>query len=353
MEDSSALISIIIPVYNAERYLSQCLESILNQTYKRLEIICVNDGSSDNSIEILKQNKNKDDRIIIIDKMNEGVSVARNIALQKARGHYVMFIDADDWIDSETCEKAVSEMKRTDADVVMWSYISEHGTSQIPKMIFPEDTIFERKAVRKNIHRRLIGICGEEMEHPELADSLCTVWGKLYKTELILKNDISFVNLKKIGTYEDGMFNLEVFYYVKRAAYINNCFYHYRRENGTSVTSGYRQNLFRQWQNLFQLMHKYIEEKKLPDIYNVALYNRIALSIIGLGLNELEHECSIRSKIKTIRKILSIDYYRDAYKRLDLRYFPIHWKLFYCFAKQRNAIGVYALLCVIKRIISK
>jgi glycosyltransferase involved in cell wall biosynthesis len=353
MEDSSSLISIIIPVFNAEQYLTQCLESVLNQTYKRLEVICVNDGSCDNSIEILNQFQNKDDRIIIIDKMNEGVSAARNIALQKAQGNYVMFIDADDWIDSDTCETALFEMKRTNSDVVMWSYTSEHETNQVPKMIFPEDTVFERKAVRKKIHRRLIGIYGEELAHPELADSLCTVWGKLYKKELILKNNISFIDLKKIGTYEDGIFNLEVFYYVNKAAYINKCFYHYRRENNSSVTSGYRQSLFSQWQNLFRIMYEYIDEKKLPDIYTIALNNRIAMSILGLGLNELGHDCSARKKIKTIRKMLSIEYYREAYKKLDMRYFPIHWKIFYCFAKQRNAVGVYALLNIIKRIISR
>lgn len=352
--ENNPLISVIIPVYNAEKYLEQCLESVLNQTYKELEVICINDGSSDNSIKILKQYAEKHSRIIVVDKDNEGVSAARNIGLKKAQGDYLMFVDADDWIDCDTCEKAVLAMINTGSDVVIWSYISEHESKKIKKELFHADNIvFDKKDVRNKIHRRFIGVCGEELGHPELADSLCTVWGKLYKRKLILDNDISFIDLEQIGTYEDGMFNLEAFYYVQKAMYLNKNYYHYRRENTASVTSGYRSQLYKQWQNLFKLMADYIAEKNLPDVYKIALSNRIALSILGLGLNELECQCSAKKKIKNIKKILSTDKYREAYQTLDLKYFALHWKLFYYFAKKGNAVGVYLLLVAIKRIISK
>lgn len=348
-----SLISIIIPVYNAEQYIAQCLESIISQTYKEIEILCINDGSSDNSIKILNEYKNKDSRIVVLDKENEGVSKTRNIGLKKAKGEYLMFVDADDWIDCDTCENAELAMQKNDCDVVLWSYISESQSRQSKKMLFPNDITFEKKEVREKIHRRLIGICDEELTHPELADSLCTVWGKLYKKEIILENNISFVDLAQIGTYEDGIFNLEVFYYVNRAIYLNKTFYHYRRENENSITSKYREKLFSQWQNLFWLMENYIEEKDLSNTYNRALSNRISLSILGLGLNELACQCSSFEKIKKIRKILINKRYREAYKNLELQYFPFYWKVFYGLAKCGNALGVYLLLAVIKKIISR
>ena len=99
------MITVIIPIYNVSKYLKNCLESVINQTYKNLEIICVNDGSTDNSLEILKEYKERDERIIIIDKKNAGVSAARNDGIEKASGEYLFCVDGDDYIDEDFFEK--------------------------------------------------------------------------------------------------------------------------------------------------------------------------------------------------------------------------------------------------------
>ena len=119
------LVSVIIPVYNVERYLAQCLDSVSHQTYQNLEIICVNDGSRDGSPDILRRYADEDARIQVIDKANGGVSRARNDALDCARGEYIMFVDSDDWVEPDACENAVNAMREYDADIVMWSYVSE------------------------------------------------------------------------------------------------------------------------------------------------------------------------------------------------------------------------------------
>ena len=93
------MISVIVPVYNVENYLGKCLDSLINQTYKDIEIICINDGSTDNSLNILREYEQMDSRIIIIDQKNGGLSNARNIGLKEAAGEYIMFVDSDDWID--------------------------------------------------------------------------------------------------------------------------------------------------------------------------------------------------------------------------------------------------------------
>ena len=126
------------------------------------------------------------------------------------------------------------------ADIVMWSYVSEYGESNSSKTIFPDNCVFERQEILDRLHRRLIGIVGEELEHPELADAICPVWGKLYKRSLIVQSGATFIDLAEIGTYEDGMFNLETFLYANKMVYLNQFQYHYRRSNTTSVTSVYR-----------------------------------------------------------------------------------------------------------------
>ena len=351
--EEKPLVSIIVPIFNVEKYLSECIDSILSQTYENIEIILIDDGSTDKSAEICDKYALKDKRVRVIHKINGGVSAARNDALQQANGQLIMFVDSDDWINSETCETAVSTMQESGADVVMWTYISENNGNQSPKIIFGSDTIFEGTNVKEKLHRRLFGLTGEELANPELADSLCPVWGKLYKKELILDNNISFVDLSEIGTYEDGLFNIEVFSQVEKAVYLNKCFYHYRKENSSSVTSGYRKDLFEKWQHLFDLMQEYIAENNLPSDYQAALNNRIALSIVGLGLNIMSCDCSATKKIRMIKEIIKSERYKNAYKDLCFRYFPVHWKLFYGCAKYRSAFGVFILLRIIQKIISR
>lgn len=348
----NALISVVIPVYNAESYLSKCLDSILDQTYSNLEIICVNDGSPDNSLEVLRKYEQKDARIRVIDKENGGVSAARNNGLAVASGEYVMFVDADDWIDIETCQIAVNAMTDYQVDVVLWSYVSENHGNQSFKKLFDGDTVFEEEMCKQRLHRRFVGIAGDELAHPELADALCPVWGKLYKREAIQKSGAKFVDLAEIGTYEDGLFNLEVFGEVKKAVYLDRCFYHYRRDNTGSATSKYNPNLFNQWQNLYRRMQDYITKHYLPDKYSQALENRRALGMLGMGLNILCSDFSVKKKIQCIRDILNDKRYVEAYHRLDFRFFPIHWKVFYGCAKLRIATGVYILGRVIRWIIT-
>ena len=115
------MITVIIPIYNVSKYLKNCLESVINQTYKNLEIICINDGSTDNSLGILKEYKERDERIIIIDKKNAGVSAARNDGIEKASGEYLFCVDGDDYIDEDFFEKFYNNAKKNDSDLVVLS----------------------------------------------------------------------------------------------------------------------------------------------------------------------------------------------------------------------------------------
>ena len=345
---SEATVSIIVPVYNAEQYLSECLDSLLGQTYKKIEILCVNDGSKDNSLQILREYQKRDVRIKVIDKINKGVSRARNDAIRAATGEYIMYVDSDDWLDNKACETILKKMVETNADVILFPYIRENVNSSLKKEIYGEDEIiYDEIEVRRKLHRRYIGALGKELAKPENVDALCPVWGKMYKTDIIKENNIQFIDLEKIGTYEDGMFNLYYFEYVTKAVYYNKYFYHYRKTNNQSITTRYNEKLYIQWNCLFDLMEKYIAKKELSKEYKEALNNRISLSILGLGLNIIASDYNCIRKIQEISKIISSERYRNAYKNLQFKHFPIYRRLFYKFAKYRFAPGIYMLLKVI------
>ena len=338
-------VSIIVPVYNVERYLRQCLDSLVDQTYQNIEIICVDDGSTDASSEILTEYALKNSKVRVIRQENSGLSVARNVGFSFATGEYVMYVDSDDWIDVCTCEKAVFKAEEHAADLVMWPYIREFPNRSAPKVIFSEEKTFHAAECRE-LQRRMVGLLGTELAHPENADALCTVWGKLYLRELIAQNDIHFTDLQRIGTYEDGLFNLHYLAHVKNATYIPDYLSHYRKNSG--MTSKYRKELAAQWKNLFSDMRGYIEKGGYGSDFEQALNNRISLSIIGLGLNAVA--LTNRKALAEIRNILSDKEYRAAVKTLPMRYFPPHWWVFFACCKLDFSVGVFVLLKCMERI---
>lgn len=349
---SKPLISIIVPVYNTEKYLDKCLDSLVNQTYYNIEIICINNGSTDNSINILEQYQKNDPRVKVINTVNEGVSIARNVGLKEVHGEYIMFVDSDDWTNLNTCEIAIDTINEYDVDVVLWSYIREFSQKSSKKIIFESDKLFEENDCKK-LHRRFVGLIEDELSRIDNADALCPVWGKLYKASLIKDNDIKFVDIRKIGTYEDGLFNLHVFKYVKKAMFINQYNYHYRKDNISSITTKYKDNFYENWINLYSIMDAYIAKNELNDVYKQALKNRISINILGLGLNILNADGSFIKKVKLIDEIINSRQYRNAIKTFKTEYMPIHWKLFYLCAKYKFSLGVYVLLVCIKCIINR
>lgn len=348
------LISVVIPVYNNELYLRQCIDSVINQSYRNLEIICVNDGSTDSCLEILNEYSAKDERVVVIDKKNAGVAMARNDGVDRATGEYLMFLDSDDWLELTACEESYEAVKEKNSDICFFTYIREFKQKSVVKRIYDEPKKnFDESECRNFLSKRVLGPFGEELRYPENLDALSPLCIKLYKTSLIKDNNIKIVDTSTVCTCEDGLFNVWAFYYAKGAVYINRPLYHYRKYNSNSITTGYKKNLFIGWQNLYSLMQEFIEANNCDKSFNDALYNRIALNLIGLGLGIIAKKESVFEKISDIAKILKLDRYKAAYKNLEFKYFPIHWKIFFFCAKIRFSLGVYILLCVMRKMIGK
>jgi glycosyltransferase EpsH len=343
------MISIIVPVYNVEAYLPQCLDSLIHQTYQDLEIICVNDGSTDHSLDILQEYSRKDKRIKLISRENRGISASRNEALEIASGKFVMFVDSDDWINEETCEKAINAIQTNDCDLVMWSYIREFQDKSLPNYLFEQATLWNDG---KQLCRRIVGPVDEELRTPQKLDSYGTVWGKLYKRELIEQNrPIRFVDTKEIGTCEDVLFNIEYSLRTNKSFYIPELLYHYRKIS-SSFTLKYRESLPEQWKQLYGLIKEILKHNDIFEECKRAYLNRISLGIVGLGLNVTFSHFHFIKQYKLVHSILNTYHYKEAVSSLSSKFFPIHWKFFYFCAQKGYSLAVLILLKLINRIIS-
>ena len=340
---NTKLISIIIPVYNAEQYLDMCLTSVCNQTYTNLEIIVVNDGSSDCSLDIIKKYAKQDSRIIVLNQKNQGVSYARNSGLEIATGEYIIFLDSDDWITNDCCEAAFREAESSKADVVFWSYIREYEKKSKTTLLFDDAAIHWNSQNIKKLYKRMIGLTGEELKQPQKIDSLITVWGKLYKKSII--GDIRFVDTNIIGTDEDALFNIQVFTNVKSATYIPKAMLHYRKYNMNSMTHYYKKNLVSQWLELYKWIELYLDKNYADEECYHALSNRICLGLIGLGMNLAEDtRMSFGEKRRELKNILTLPHYQKALAELEIQYMPMRWKLFFGLAKNRYSTLLYSML---------
>lgn len=344
----SPKISIIVPVYKVPLYLNQCIQSILGQTYQDIEVILIDDGSPDNCGAVCDQYAAIDSRLKVIHQENAGTSQARNTGLEIATGKYILFVDGDDWIDLNTCYESIQLAEATGADVVFWSYMREYPDKSLPrKVCLTENHSFDKQKCFE-LRRRLVGPLGNELAHPENLDNFSTIWGKLYRRDCI--QNVRFVDLKKIGTSEDTLFNIQVFVNVRHAEYLDKYFYHYRKDNVTSCTTTYKADLLDQWTNLYSMIQTEIAGN---ERLSQALNNRIALNLISLGLNAISSTEPFRSQCKEIKKVLNNSRYKASLVTLDIRPMPIHWTVFFLFAKLKFASGIIILCHIASRLKSK
>lgn len=330
----SECVSVIVPIYKVADYLDQCIESIVSQHYRELDIILVDDGSPDSCPEICDRWVVKDDRIRVIHKVNGGLSDARNVGISCAEGKYLCFVDGDDWLDPETCGAALSAAQEHHADIVMFSYVREFPDGPKPKVIFEEDRIFELTEVKTQLARRMVGAVGEELHDPVGTDSLATAWGKLYRTDLIRDHDLKFTDLKVIGTHEDGLFNLEAFYYADKVVYLNHYWYHYRKAVQGQLTRSKREGLYEKYQTLITKLESKGKTLALED-FDQALYNRVCLSTIVLTRDICRARVSFFKKSKEIGQMLTSPRYVEAFHHFSVNGMPIHWKVFFACCKLR------------------
>ena len=226
------LISIIIPVYNTGEYLKKCVVSVCNQTYGRLEIILVDDGSTDGSGEICDQLKTTDKRIVVIHRENGGLSAARNTGINASNGDYIVFVDSDDWIEEKTIEVGYRELCRTKASMVIWGYYADFVDNE-------ERIISTSRHVTDGICR--VGDC-KALVTNEALGLIGYAWNKLYKKDIIIENRIFFV--EGLSLVEDILFNAEICRYSESICFTNYIGTHYIQRPRKTLGNKFYENYF-------------------------------------------------------------------------------------------------------------
>jgi len=300
-------VSIIIPIYNAENYLKKCLDSIINQTYKNIEIILINDGSTDNSLEICKQYK--DDRIKLINQKNSGVSTARNVGLDLVTGDYITFVDSDDWLELDAIESMVNFIEIRKTDIARFNY-QINGVNQNASQKLEKTDI--EKFVKKLISGEVPGY----------------LWLLLIKKEII--KDIKFKT--DLSLAEDLVFILEILKNTKSIAISDKITYNYflTTDSASRGIKHYRRNLHNEL-----LINKYINDiydNKYSKLTNTRQMQEIQLYLLkmhrdGYELNEIKEEFYF---------LINDEYFNNMKKDIDNSRLNKRYKKIYNFIDKKQ-----------------
>lgn len=248
-------VSVIIPIYNGERFLKQCLDSVLCQTYKNLEVICVNDGSKDCSLNILNEYAENDRRLIILSQENKGLSGARNSGMDIATGEYIAFVDCDDYIDHTMIEKLVRLAKQTGAEIAITNIL-----------LYFEDTLQIKSFRDEPLYYSLSKSTFTINQAPEMIKHI-GVWDRIFRRDFIEENHFRFID-KVI--YEDAPFCVETELKAKNIALIPEHLYFYRKNAGGAITDKERGN--DHYKQDYIKVQKYVQEQLRKNKANAKVW---------------------------------------------------------------------------------
>lgn len=301
-------ISVIIPIYNVAKYLERCLDSVLAQTFREFEIICVNDGSTDNSLEILQQYAKKDERIKIITQENKGLSEARNVALDVAKGEFIAFADSDDYYAPNFLELLLKTQKDTSVDIVGCDFQKIYKSTD---SLRPASQVYPKvytDALKVLLHK-------DNFIH-------FNVWNKLYKREVI--GDMRFV---PHIYYEDWVFNCCVFEKAQGFAWIKEKLYAYRISNSSIMRSDFNEKKLQDYVHGIYAVHDYFIANA-PEKWEKVQQTRIARTI------KMMMNSTLRAKNEELKK-RTAEKLRVLYTDRIISYHGLAWhnkiKLFYFF----------------------
>ena len=312
------LVSIIIPVYNAENTIERCINTLISQTYSNIEIIIINDGSTDNSENLINQYVQKDNRIKLINIKNNGVSNARNTGINYSKGKYIMFVDADDYISSKMIEVLVTARNEHETFVICNYYMLEKDLGNVE-----QDNV-------ENINTEMIDIREKFYSLYHEKNIIKTPWGKLYDANIIKDNNLAF-NIQ-ISLGEDFIFNLEYMRFVKKICYVDSKLYYYFRSNNMSLSQKYYPNMMEIQLKIKENLLKFIEDEKCNEKEKV--YIKALKNLLSELTNEFHGTGNLFSKYKRAKKVFKNDELQEFAKMLHkenliniIFYYTIKYKL--------------------------
>lgn len=334
-QNNAVAVSIVIPIYNAAPYLRKCLDSVVNQTLKNVEIIFIDDGSTDGSSEICLEYANKDNRIIYYKKENEGLAAARQDGIERASGKYIGFVDSDDWLELNMYERMYEEAIKENADIVFCNCFFNDDATDI---IHLEPGLYSRERIEQEILPRTLAGLTEKGANSVIRWSNCL---RIFKMSLIRENNISFN--RKFRRSQDLQLTFETTIYSQKYISLNDEFlYHNRTEgNANSLSRGYTKNYWKLIRPLIDKLYEDVENYKKQDLSDKMHLCTFFFAVNGVQNEYKKSRFGFFEKIKMLNEIVKDPVVRDAIKHVDITKLNKYYRTVYNGIEGGNGLSIY------------
>ena len=333
-------ISIIVPIYNCEKFLDKCLKSIINQTYKNLEIILVNDGSADNSLKIIKKYAKIDKRIKVIDKKNEGVSLSRNRGIRESTGKYITFVDADDYLDDTMIERMYETIKKEKVEAVRINYkvhykdTTETDTGNLENI---GNKLYQKEELKEIVLKKILDGTMHSFVYLLMIDREALLKTKLFKTDIHMMEDVIL--------YVELMLSLNNLYILDEALY--NIFFN--EESATNNKKNYERNIL----NVLLVndyIKKILKKSKLDNSDNLIKLN--TANAIAISDFIFKNYLSGYNTIDICKKISNDNIMKEILINIDYSYINQQRKFILKFIENKQFI-LLRIFFIIRKILRK
>lgn len=315
------LISVVVPVNNAALTLTKCVNSLTSQTFRNIEVLLINNDSADDSWSLCLEWASKDSRIKAINHFEKGVSSARNRGIQESVGEYVMFVDADDWIDENVCELFVSENRFQNYDLFCFSAQYHKENCSLKSFLFTENVQLLSENQKEELQIKVFAPNAPYFEYKTNTRYAGSVWGKFYKREILLKNNLRFATETIIS--EDVLFNTLVLDYFHRIGYTRDCFYHYIQQTN-SAQNRYRLHSARYFAFVINEIQSWLlktnKEPRFVDAAN-SLFVHYLFGILKEDIFHKDNPDSNEGKKNKLEEVLSMEEFCVPLNKSNKRYF--------------------------------
>ena len=329
VSNKEPLISIIIPVYKVEKYLKRCVDSVIKQTYKNLEIILIDDGSPDNCPKICDDYSKKDKRIEVIHKKNGGVSAARNKGLKLSNGDYIVFVDSDDWLEYNFVEEMLTNLRKNKVDYIVCGY----------NRVYDD----KKEIINGNMNKELIPSSNYLIKLLNVQNGYGFVHMKMINKKAL--QNVIFNEKLIVG--EDALFNIEVCKNIENVLIYNRPLYNYFF-NSNSVVRKYDDNYCNNYLESMKLMKNYIMNNyKDKEIIN-NLYNYIAYHILLICVNYCFHPDNHKKGKQLLKETCNMDLFKEAIKNSNYNDLSITRKIS-LFSLKHKLYTIMAIICIIRQ----
>ena len=320
---SEIKVSVIVPCYNVEKYLDRCMDALLNQTLKEIEIILVDDGSPDNCPKMCDGYARQDTRIKVIHQPNSGLGYARNAGLEIATGDYVAFCDSDDFVESEMYEVLYGEAVLSGADVVFSNFYTEtrKGTWKVNR------EVNERRVwIGKEIEEFMLDMVASAPCEKQERKYQMSVWHSIYRRSIIEENSLRFYSEREVLS-EDFPFQMDFFMRSQKVVFLPLAFYHYC-SNENSLTHSFNPNKFERIQTLYDIMANQLKDvagnQERLDRFYIGYMRARTVEFLG---------SDARKKQRTLRSIIEVSMLKEISNRYPSDNLPIYARLYYVMMK--------------------